>query len=63
MIHQIRVSSGDREWNPIVSIGVASLNKNIASFADLLQMADQALYLAKQKGQNKIELWKILISS
>ncbi len=40
-----------------VSIGVATLSENDVSFDELLQHGDQALYCAKQKGRDRIEIW------
>jgi diguanylate cyclase (GGDEF)-like protein/PAS domain S-box-containing protein len=37
-----------------VSIGVAALRGPVASIDDLLQQADQALYVAKQEGRNQV---------
>ncbi|MGE4559404.1 MAG: diguanylate cyclase [Desulfobulbus sp.] len=49
-------SDQGRQWPVTVSIGVASLVSNKPeSAASLLQMADQALYLAKDGGRNRVE--------
>jgi len=37
-----------------VSIGVASLSQNVASKQELIHLADQALYKAKQSGRNQV---------
>jgi two-component system cell cycle response regulator len=43
-----------RQWPVTVSIGVASLLHNKPeSASSLLQMADQALYMAKKLGRNR----------
>ena len=36
-----------------VSIGIASLNSEIKYFDDLIRLADQALYKAKDQGRNR----------
>ncbi len=40
-----------------VSLGVAPLDEDCASFDALLERADQALYLAKEKGRDQVALW------
>jgi diguanylate cyclase (GGDEF)-like protein/PAS domain S-box-containing protein len=40
-----------------VSIGIATLFEKQISFDDLLQQADEALYVAKQKGRDRIEVY------
>ncbi len=40
-----------------VSVGVAEINDECASFEDLLKCADQAMYAAKNKGRNRVEAW------
>jgi diguanylate cyclase (GGDEF)-like protein len=44
--------------NPLfltLSIGVAGLSHNVDSIDKLLENADRALYLAKQKGRNQVQ--------
>ncbi|MEI7474291.1 MAG: diguanylate cyclase [bacterium] len=41
-----------------ISIGIAEINKNFKTEAELIEKADQALYLAKQTGRNKVEIYK-----
>ncbi len=49
-------SDQGRQWPVTVSIGVASLVEDQpANASDLLQLADQALYLAKDAGRNRVE--------
>jgi diguanylate cyclase (GGDEF)-like protein/putative nucleotidyltransferase with HDIG domain/PAS domain S-box-containing protein len=39
------------------SLGVSSLSFGAAQPTEMLQQADQALYLAKQQGRNRVEAW------
>jgi len=41
-----------------ISMGVAGLEENIKSLDVLLQRADQALYIAKEKGRNRWAEWQ-----
>jgi diguanylate cyclase (GGDEF)-like protein len=40
------------------SVGIAALADDVASPADLVRRADQALYAAKAAGRNRVEAWK-----
>ena len=44
----------DEELKVTVSIGVSSFPDNAGHIQDLIEMADQALYLAKESGKNKV---------
>ncbi len=53
-------SDQGRQCPVTVSIGVASLLDNQpANASDLLQMADQALYVAKDSGRNRVETYMV----
>lgn len=43
-----------------ISVGVAALSSDCQSLKKLLERADQAMYLAKQKGTNRVENWQSL---
>jgi diguanylate cyclase (GGDEF)-like protein len=47
--HDIRIT---------VSIGMAALDGSIRSLDELLSRADQALYIAKERGRNGCEIWE-----
>jgi diguanylate cyclase (GGDEF)-like protein len=44
----------DEELKVTVSIGVSTFPDNASNMQDLIEMADQALYLAKETGKNKV---------
>jgi diguanylate cyclase (GGDEF)-like protein len=45
----------DKSWPVTLSVGVASLRaQNPATASALLQLADQALYIAKGTGRNRV---------
>lgn len=45
----------DADMPPTLSIGIAEFSKDYDNLKDLIKTADQALYLAKEKGKNRIE--------
>jgi len=49
-----KISDGTREITVTVSAGVTSLSEQDASADALLQRADEALYLAKQQGRDRV---------
>ena len=46
-----------REAKVTVSIGIAEFEKRFETPNDLIAAADSALYLAKQKGRNRVEIF------
>ena len=55
LIEAHQFSDQGRHWPVTVSIGVASLVEDQpTSASSLLQLADQALYLAKDGGRNRV---------
>ncbi|CAG8803394.1 14705_t:CDS:2, partial [Dentiscutata erythropus] len=40
-----------------VSSGIADMNSSVESHEDLLKRADQALYVAKLQGRNRVKIW------
>ncbi len=52
------IKGGDDTVNLTVSIGVGTLKGGQGNKSDLIQMADDALYKAKAKGKNCVEVWE-----
>jgi len=52
---QLNVSFGQGTWLGSVSIGVASKENNMKSVEQLIKMADQGVYLAKQSGKSCVK--------
>lgn len=50
----LRVPAGAGIWQGSVSVGVAERTESLVVFDDLLKLADQAVYLAKNNGRNCI---------
>jgi diguanylate cyclase (GGDEF)-like protein len=53
-IEALVIKAYDEELKVTVSIGVATFPDNTDHMRDLIEMADQALYLAKETGKNKV---------
>ncbi len=49
-----RVKIGEQEIRYTVSVGVASMDDQVAGVDDLLKLADSALYAAKNGGRNRV---------
>lgn len=47
-----------RSYSIGVSIGIASINKNSGNAVDILKEADSACYVAKEKGRNRVQVFK-----
>ncbi len=54
---QTDFKSGNGPVHITASLGVATLQADWTSIDPLLQHADSALYIAKAKGRNRVELW------
>ena len=53
-IEAATIKAYDEELKVTVSIGVSTFPINTQNMQDLIEMADQALYLAKESGKNKV---------
>jgi len=53
-IEALVIKAYDEELKVTVSIGVSAFPDNTVHMRDLIEMADQALYLAKETGKNKV---------
>jgi diguanylate cyclase (GGDEF)-like protein len=64
LMERMRIAVSDvRGWLPTgerttVSIGIASLGHSPCKLADLVKRADDALYMAKSGGRNRVVNWK-----
>jgi len=54
MIKARKISDSTREITVTVSAGVTSLSEQDATAEAILQRADEALYLAKQQGRDRV---------
>lgn len=66
-LHAIEIPSGDERFSVTCSIGLCTIQPGAGSSAEIgLDLADRALYLAKQRGRNQIavssELDKVQLS-
>jgi hemerythrin len=48
----LRVSAGAGVWQGSVSVGVAERTQSLEVFEELLKLADNAVYVAKERGRN-----------
>jgi diguanylate cyclase (GGDEF)-like protein len=53
VIEHSRIPTDKEQLQVTISLGVATLAKDVQELESLLEMADQALYIAKQSGRNK----------
>ncbi len=51
-VSAMRVPAGAGEWKGSISVGVAQRSEAMASAADLLKSADEAVYVAKHRGRD-----------
>jgi diguanylate cyclase (GGDEF)-like protein len=51
-VAEMKVQVGKGTWLGSISIGVASKEDNIHDIDELIKVADQGLYLAKEAGEN-----------
>ncbi|MCS7170773.1 MAG: diguanylate cyclase, partial [Aquificaceae bacterium] len=47
------------EINTTLSGGLVSFSPNVESIDELIKMADEALYKAKESGRNRIEIYEV----
>lgn len=61
-----RIAENEVEWTDdtvvrvTVSIGIAQISEKVQKSQDLIKMADEALYKAKQDGRNRIEIYPVI---
>ena len=54
LVESIEVTCGDNDLSLTVSIGVSQWDGKMYEPADLIRVADECLYLAKQQGRNRV---------
>ncbi|MDH3523399.1 MAG: EAL domain-containing protein [Acidobacteriota bacterium] len=57
-IKMFRFSWDDKVFNVTASVGLVSLDGQAASVAEVIGAADGACYIAKQKGANRVEIYR-----
>ena len=57
-VNEFRFTWQDRNFNVGVSIGVVEINDRPVTAADVLSTVDQACYIAKHKGRNRIHVFQ-----
>jgi len=57
-IHEFRFTWDERSFELGVSIGIVEINQDSKSMSELLSAADQACYLAKEQGRNRIHVYQ-----
>lgn len=57
-IHEFPFAWDERSFELGVSIGIAEINQDSKSMSELLSAADQACYLAKEQGRNRIHVYQ-----
>jgi len=57
-IHEFRFTWDERSFELGVSIGIVEINQDSKSMSELLSAADQACYLAKEQGRNRIHIYQ-----
>ncbi len=51
-VSELRVPTGDGAWHGSISIGVAAVAPGMENYDELMKVADQGVYAAKQDGKN-----------
>ena len=57
-IKDYRFTTADRSFTVGVSIGVVEIRKDSGSTADILTAVDQACYIAKDKGRDRVQIYQ-----
>ncbi|WP_332862816.1 EAL domain-containing protein [Janthinobacterium svalbardensis] len=57
-IHEFRFTWDERSFELGVSIGIVEINQDSKSMSELLSAADQACYLAKEQGRNRLHVYQ-----
>lgn len=56
LIRKYKSGNINKYWQPSLSIGIKTMDEHIKTAEDILKKADNAMYLSKQSGGNKISI-------
>ncbi|AWB00268.1 GGDEF domain-containing protein [Vibrio harveyi] len=62
-ISHMLVPTAIEPWRGSISVGVAERREEMQTYTDLIRVADEGVYLAKQNGKNRVRSSQKLISS
>ncbi|WCP81008.1 diguanylate cyclase [Vibrio harveyi] len=62
-ISHMLVPTAFEPWRGSISVGVAERREEMQTYTDLIRVADEGVYLAKQNGKNRVRSSQKLISS
>lgn len=58
-VGDFRYTWGERQFSVGVSIGLVHLDRSMRNIADVFSAGDSACYLAKEKGRNRVQIFRV----